>query len=306
MGIGSVGVSARLRGEVARERGPMCAGSRPARSVILRRGATSPTTRSPRFVRKAVVACCVCFLAACGGGGSSTTSTVTTRAVTPMGTILAVHYGGIDSATGLYEGEPSIAYRDDPSVSHGFRHFGVAGPRGDPTCCNGEVYGVSEAWIRTPAGPVVVRAQAHPARRPAFGDFKASAWSFRAQDATGTWSPAFGRGSANRGLNEDDDQEAGGKTVPRLMTVGNANPQMFACAGGRSEDNAVRTTVLDEVKPPTGAPPTGGSVRFIQDLADQRPCDSSDADDHEPPRESRHPGLSAVRDDAVRGRCDDA
>jgi hypothetical protein len=244
----------------------MCAGSRPARSVILRRGATSPTTRSPRFVRKAVVACCVCFLAACGGGGSSTTSTVTTRAVTPMGTILAVHYGGIDSATGLYEGEPSIAYRDDPSVSHGFRHFGVAGPRGDPTCCNGEVYGVSEAWIRTPAGPVVVRAQAHPARRPAFGDFKASAWSFRAQDATGTWSPAFGRGSANRGLNEDDDQEAGGKTVPRLMTVGNANPQMFACAGGRSEDNAVRTTVLDEVKPPTGAPPTGGSVRFIQDL----------------------------------------
>src|SRR5207247_235330 len=174
--------------------------------------------------------------------GTPTTSTVSTLAVAPMGTILAVHFGGVDSATGLHEGEPHIAYRDDPNVSHGFTGFGYATPRGDPTCCNGEVYALSEAWFTTAAGPVVVRAQAHPARRPAFGDFEASAWSLRAQDATGAWSPVFAGGTANRGLNEVDDQEAGGKTVPQLMTVGKANPQMFACAGGRSEDNAVRTT----------------------------------------------------------------
>ena len=76
---------------------------------------------------------------------------------------------------------------------------------------------------------------------------------------------AFARGSANRG-NEDDDQAAGGKTVPQLMTVGSANPQMFACAGGRSEDNAVRTTLLFEVKPPVASPPTNGRTVFAQDL----------------------------------------
>lgn len=185
--------------------------------------------------------------------------------MSPIGTILAVHFGGIDSATGLYQGEPKIAYRDDPSVSHGWRGFTYAIPRGDPTCCNGEVYGISEAWMQTPAGVVVVRAQAHPAKRPNFGDFKGSAWSMRAQDATGTWSGAFARGSANSG-NELDDQEAGGKTVPQLMTVGVANPQMFACAGGRSDNNAVRTTLLFEVKPPTASPPTSGGLVFAQDL----------------------------------------
>lgn len=240
----------------------------------------SLTFRPTGFVAAAVVASCLCFLAACdggnsttsaGGGGTSTTSTVAARAVTPMGTILAVHFGGVDSVTHLNEGEPHIAYRDN-ATSNGWAGFGYAIPRGDPTCCNGETYGISEAWMQTPAGPVVVRAQAHPARRPAFGDFEASAWSMRAQDATGSWSGAFARGSANRG-NEVDDQEAGGKTVPQLMTVGDQNPQMFACAGGRSNDRAVRTTLLFEVKPPTGSPLAGGGTRLIQDLlsGDDRP-----------------------------------
>lgn len=223
----------------------------------------SPARRQARFLASAAVALSALFLAACGN--TSGTSTGTTRSVTPIGTILAVHFGDIDSATGLYQGEPHIAYRDDPSASGGFARFGIAIPRGDPTCCNGEVYALSEAWIPTPAGPVVVRAQAHPARRPGFGDFKASGWSLRAQDATGTWSPVFARGTANPG-NEVDDQDAGGKTVPQLMTVGQANPQMFACVGGRSEDNAVRTTLLYEVKPPVASSPTSGKIIFAQDV----------------------------------------
>ncbi len=112
---------------------------------------------------------------------------------------------------------------------------------------------------------MIVRAQAHPAKRPAFGDFKAARGACGAQDATGAWSGAFARGTANRG-DELDDQEAGGKTVPQLMTVGDQNPQMFACAGGRSNDRAVRTTLLFEVKPPTRSPLAGGGTRLIQDL----------------------------------------
>jgi hypothetical protein len=208
-----------------------------------------------------VLACCAPFLAACNGGGASTNSTVP---VTPMGAILAVHFGTPNPTSVNQEhSDGFIAFRNDPAVSHGFTPFRFAVPRLNQACCP-DVYALSEAWLQTPAGPVVVRAEAHSVTRPAFGDFEASAWSMRAQDATGAWSPVFAQGSANPGLSEIDDPETGGKAVPQLMTVGIANPQMFACAGGRSEDNAIRTTKLDEVKPPT--PATGGGVVFIQDL----------------------------------------
>jgi hypothetical protein len=81
----------------------------------------------------------------------------------------------------------------------------------------------------------------------------------------GTWTGPFFVGSANRGT-EQDDPEAGGKTVPQLMPVGSATLEMFACAGARSEDNALRTTWLMELMAPTGSPARGGSVTFIQDL----------------------------------------
>jgi hypothetical protein len=196
-------------------------------------------------------------------------STAVTVAVAPMCTILAVNFEvnpKVDNVT--------VSERTDPSVPHGFTGFrALSGPQGNPAIgFTPDVYGISEAWEQTPSGPVVIRAEAHPARRPASMDFEGSAWSLRSQDTTVTppattvgWSPVFTTGSANGG-NDMDSPAAGGLTVPQLMKVGLATQQIFACAGGRSDDNAVRTTLLYEVKPPTGSPPTGGSKVFIQDL----------------------------------------
>ena len=154
--------------------------------------------------------------------------------------------------------------RVDPSISHGFKYVGTISPRlGFAT----DIFAIDEAWLQTSAGPVLVRAQAHPATRPAFMDMKGSAWSLNARDASGSWSGIFAFGTANSG-NEQDDPAAAAATVPQLMKVGDANQQLFACAGGRSEDDGVRTTLLFEVKPPdfSRSPPTGGSKVRIQDL----------------------------------------
>ncbi len=154
--------------------------------------------------------------------------------------------------------------RTDPNISHGFKDVGTISPQlGFAT----DIYAIDEAWLQTSAGPVLVRAQAHPATRPAFMDKKGSAWSLNARDASFSWSGIFAFGTANSG-NEQDDPAAAAATVPQLMKVGDMNQQLFACAGGRSEDDRVRTTMLYEVKPPdfSASPPTGGSKAFIQDL----------------------------------------
>jgi hypothetical protein len=166
-------------------------------------------------------------------------------------------------------GSVLVTERVDPNVDHGFTRFrGPFIPPGGlplPAGFHANVFGISEAWLRNPAGPEVYLAQTHSAQRPSFGDFKGSAWGIRAQDARGMWSPVFAMGSANKG-NEEDDPTAAGLTVPQLMPVGRSNPQMFACAGGRSEDDAVRTTWLIEAKAPNAALGTPGVVRFIQDV----------------------------------------
>ena len=84
-----------------------------------------------------------------------------------------------------------------------------------------------------------------------------------AQDPTGAWSPVFEQGTANAG-DENDDPAAAGLTAPQLMEVGLTNRQVFACAGGRTQDNRARTTWLVEVKPPTTSTP--GDTTYIQDV----------------------------------------
>ena len=182
--------------------------------------------------------------------------------VTPMCTVSGV----------VFESNPKddlvlVAERTDTSVDHGFTAFrAISKPVGNPAIgFTQDVYGISEAWLRNPAGPEVFRAQATPARRRnATTGFDGSAWSIESQDASGTWSPAFGGGSANRG--ETDDPAAGGLTVPQLMPVGLSNPEMFACAGERTEDNADSSTWLIEATAPDSAKGTPGSVMFIQDM----------------------------------------
>lgn len=241
----------------------------------IRGGSTNHTTSKPTrpvIAWRGVVAFCAAFLAACGGGGGM--ATVATVVVTPMCTILAVTYAVDPNATFNPRNTSGlVADRTDPSLPGGFTRFrGITG-KGNPTIgFRADVYGISEAWVQTPSGPVVVRAQAHPAGRPAFMDFEGSAWSINSQNTAVpapatmvSWSPVFATGTANSG-NEMDSPAAGGETVPQLMKVGNANQQLFACAGGRSDDDRVRTTLLYEVKIPAGSPATGGGKVFIQDL----------------------------------------
>jgi hypothetical protein len=173
-----------------------------------------------------------------------------------------------------WNGQVFVSERVDPNVDHGFTAFRpMSNPRGNPaigyTNPTGvpDTYGISEAWLRRPGAPEVHRAQATNAPRitSAGPDDWASAWNIRAQDASGTWSGVFGTGSANRGA-EPDPPEVGAITVPRFMPVGLANPQMFACAGARTEDNAERTTWLIESTAPSAARGTSGGIMLIQDL----------------------------------------
>jgi hypothetical protein len=82
-----------------------------------------------------------------------------------------------------------------------------------------------------------------------------SQWRIATENASGLWR-LEAIGTSNFG--EPDSPDAGAETVPRFMPVGVANPQMFASAGLRTEDNADRSTWLIET--------TGGSVKVIQDL----------------------------------------
>jgi len=192
-----------------------------------------------------------------------------TVAVTPICTILCVRFTTEQNPlTGVITTRqiPLVAERTDTGSAHGFTAFRrMARPLGNFPAAgakSADVFGISEAWLRT-ASPVVIRADVHPALRPSFGDFNGSAWRIHAQDAAGSWSGPFATGSANAG-DESDDPAAAGPTAPQLMEVGDANRQVFACAGDRSQDDKVRTTWLLEVKPPTSS--TSGSVTFVQDL----------------------------------------
>lgn len=200
----------------------------------------------------------VAFLAGCGTTGGGTANV----AVAPMCAIHAVTFNASSQVEVAL-----VSERTNPNVNHGFTRFrAIAGPQGNSAVgFTNDVYGISEAWSRNSAGSVVYRAQAHPARRHPTGDFQGSAWTINTQDATGTWSTPIGTFSANRG-DELDDPAAGALAVPQLMAVGLANPQVFGCAGARSEDNAVRSTWLIEATAPNAATGTRRNVDFIQDL----------------------------------------
>jgi hypothetical protein len=190
----------------------------------------------------------------CGGGGSSPNAV---SLVTPACSLLAVQ----TALSPTVLSTASVSERTDATVPHGFRSFQSLSPQLGFTS---NVYAVTENWIRTPGGPVLVRAQAHPATRPSSGDLLGGSWSIRSRDSAGTFVPVFAFGRASRA----DDQETpadGALTVPQLMRVGTATQQLFACVGARSADGAVRTTSLIEVIPPANATATGRTV-FHQDL----------------------------------------
>jgi hypothetical protein len=162
--------------------------------------------------------------------------------------------------------EANATQRTDAATSNHFNGLhNLSGPHGNPFIFNNvDIYAVEEAWLKR-SSLAVVRAIVHTANRKGTTDGLASAWSLRSQDATGAWSPVFATGTANGG-NDVDDAQTAARMVPQLMTVGSANPQMFACVGGRTDDNTGRTTFLREITPPASATSGGGSAMFIQDV----------------------------------------
>jgi hypothetical protein len=228
-------------------------------------------TNIANVLRALVVACALTLFAACQSPGPDNPAIIPTLPVTPMCTILCdVH----STSTISYNGQVFVSDRTDRNVDHGFTALRpMSGPLGNPslTFTNPtgvpDTYGISEAWLFWLGVPEVHRAQATPElRTTAQGeDFFGSSWNITAQDQSGIWSGVFATGTANSG-HEGDTPQTGALTVPQLMPVGLATPQMFACAGGRTEDNVARTTILIESTAPSTARGTSGGVKYIQDL----------------------------------------
>jgi hypothetical protein len=162
--------------------------------------------------------------------------------------------------------EANAAERMDATTGNHFNTLhGVSGSRNNPFLSNNtDLYAVDEVWLHRPS-PAVVRAEVHTANRFQTTDGLASGWSIRSQDASGAWSPVYATGTPNSG-NDADDPQTAALMVPQLMTVGFNTTQVFACAGGRTDDNTGRTTWLLEVTPPASATSPGGTVMKIQDM----------------------------------------
>lgn len=228
--------------------------------------------QSASILVRALASLGVALFAGCG-------STPGGRAVVPEAPMCAIHAvsftfdlvstGGTVSRGALSTSGVLVSERTDTGVPFGYSRFrGIAGPRGNPAeGFTPDVYGFSEAWSRNTSGSVVYRAQAHPARRGNTGPFSASAWTFNTQDAAGRWSPVSRVFTAQRGTEQDSPAD-GALTSPQLMKVGIASPQVFGCAGERTDDGALRTMWLIEATASNAASGTPGSptIDFIQDL----------------------------------------
>ena len=126
-----------------------------------------------------------------------------------------------------------------------------------------DVAAFDEAWFRNVRAPQMVMVQAVRASRAGAivpGEYE---WILRARDSAGTLSPVFGRESF-RPRGQKLTPEAAAEALPQLMPVGVFTPQMFACAGGLSDDGAVDTTLLYEITPPGQSSQAG--VSLIQDV----------------------------------------
>jgi hypothetical protein len=243
--------------------------------------ASSPTT--PKRLRLGVVIATslATMLVGCDCGSSG--STPSAVSITPMCTILCNAYRPPPNAP---NGRVFVADRTDPNDGSNFTALrAMSGPLGFSRPAIVEVpksFAVTEAWLRAPGSPVVLRGLAMPARRNSsqgpFGtenapDFNGSSWEidWQANDTSvrsDGWMGTLATGTANRG-DETDSEETAAWTVPQLMAVGVSEPQVFACAGGRTQKGH-RTTKLYEVIPPSrpggGGGYGGGDVQLIEDV----------------------------------------
>jgi hypothetical protein len=233
---------------------------------LLRRGGRGRRTYVMALLTTAALGGASCSCRARPGGA-------TALAVNPAGTILCMVGNQllIEENNGRVFVSEEISSADD---SHFAPFRSMSPPLGNPAVLVNstgvpDTYAVSEVWQRFPGSPVVFRGEATPATRHTTDgttDSAGSAWTIQAQDATGAWSGVLGSGSAHNGGDERDTPETGALYVPQLMTVGVANPQVFACAGGRTQDGRARTTWLLEAIAPNAARGVRGSAPRIQDV----------------------------------------
>lgn len=160
---------------------------------------------------------------------------------------------------------PFTSWRRDPASGSGFES--ARSPEG-LGLGNGliglpDAVAFDEAWYRNAVAPRMIQVQAVRASRAGAivpGEYE---WVVQARDSAGTLSPVFGRESF-RPRGQRLTPEAAAEALPQLMPVGVLTPQMFACAGGLSEDEAADTTLLYEITPPGQSSPAG--ISLIQDV----------------------------------------
>jgi hypothetical protein len=205
--------------------------------------------------------------ASCDGGGGGGRSTI---AIHPACTILC-EVG--NQSVSRWNGSVFVSERTSPTEPSNFTPFhAMKGPLGNPVIplnSSGvpDTYAVNEVWQRFPGSPVVFRAQVTPETRHTSDgttDSFASSWTLDAQDATGLWSHV-GSGQASNGT-DADSPEIAALHIPQLMAVGVANPQVFACAGLKTEDGRARTTRLIEAIAANADRGVTASAPRIQDL----------------------------------------
>lgn len=225
-----------------------------------------------------IAAVMVCTLTLLGARCPGTNTSPRTIPITPMCTILCAVRADISAENG----QVFVSERTDPNANSNFAAFRpMSPPLGNPAirfalAATGvlDTYGISEAWLRVPVAPEVHRAQATPVQNSTSTGSVGSTWNITVQNASGSWSSVnasgswlpVGTGTAYPRVFGLDTPEQGALTVPQLMPVGVAYPQMFACAGGSTENGGSRTTWLIESIAPRPAQGRSGDIIFIQDI----------------------------------------
>jgi hypothetical protein len=200
---------------------------------------------------------------ACVGPATPTSPPIRVIPITPMCTLLC----GVGGRFQLPQ--VMVSDRIDPAVDNGFTPFRkLSGLLGNPAILPPpRIYAASEIWLRRPLAAVVFRAQATGPNPSPAG--LVNSWNITAENATGVWTTpndfephAFGF----TGGNAESDEKSVVESMPRLMSVGEAMPQVFGCAGDRTEDGKDWTTWLVEAIAASPDGSTRWQIKYIQDL----------------------------------------
>lgn len=250
------------------------------------------------------------LLAAAALAAASCTTTGTAGPpLVPLKPLCTVQVSAWMPALPNWNGTVFVADRDGgvpgPAVSGAdFSPFHApGGPLGNPAALTGspfvDVYGIGEGWFRSLTVNEVDRGQLTP-------DVIEESGTKTSNGGTQFFSVEPQTGSFN-GVSDSSFQAAKGvfeptidtvEAAPRFLFVGQAEPHMFACAGGVAQNHSDPTTWLFEI---TGAGTTTRQLMFVQDVlnGDDKftPCDPKTAPLCDPKAGKPQPSISGPGDD---------